>query len=153
MATWLILQVPQSTRPNKSFIKSEPLEMYILVSTPRGLSWATQARRRWTGYERRRSLDTKARRLSTRWSRRLQRKRKSVSTAANTTCRARLGYPGWSWTRCCLTLHSQDWSISRFSCSPTGNITSCSMKNLAFHSLFRRWLYDQFSPPHLYISL
>ena len=36
-----------------------------------------------------------------------------------------------------------------FPCSLTRNITSDSMKNLAFHNLLR-WLYYQFSPPHLY---
>ena len=33
--------------------------------------------------------------------------------------------------------HSQEWSISNFPCSLTRNITSHSMKNLAFHSLLR----------------
>ena len=33
--------------------------------------------------------------------------------------------------------HSQEWSISNFSCSLTRNSTSHSMKNLAFHSLLR----------------
>ena len=33
--------------------------------------------------------------------------------------------------------HSQEWSISNFSCSLTRNITSHSMKNLAFHSWLR----------------
>ena len=32
-------------------------------------------------------------------------------------------------------LRSQEWFISNFSCSPNSNITSHSMKNLAFHSL------------------
>ena len=31
--------------------------------------------------------------------------------------------------------HSWEWSISKFPCSPTRNITSHSMENLAFHSL------------------
>ena len=31
----------------------------------------------------------------------------------------------------------QEWSISNFPCSPTRNIPSCSMENLAFHSLLR----------------
>ena len=33
--------------------------------------------------------------------------------------------------------HSQEWSISNFSCILTGNIAPHSMKNLAFHSLLR----------------
>ena len=36
-----------------------------------------------------------------------------------------------------LTRSLQEWSISNFSCSQTRNITSHSMKNLAFHSLLR----------------
>ena len=36
-----------------------------------------------------------------------------------------------------LTLSLPEWSISNFSCSLTSNITSHSMKNLAFHSLLR----------------
>ena len=36
-----------------------------------------------------------------------------------------------------LPFHSQEWSISNFSCSLTRNITSHSMENLAFHSLLR----------------
>ena len=54
-----------------------------------------------------------------------------------------------------LAFHSQEWSISNFSCSPTRNITSYSMENLAFHSLLtdERWLHYQLSLPHLYISL
>ena len=40
-------------------------------------------------------------------------------------------------THCPLPFHSQEWSISIFSCSLSGNITSHSMKNLAFHSLLR----------------
>ena len=45
--------------------------------------------------------------------------------------------------------------ISNFPCSRTRDITSHSMKNLAFHSLLR-WkmtLHYQFSLPRLYISL
>ena len=51
--------------------------------------------------------------------------------------------------------HSQEWSISNFTCSLARNITP--------HSLWRtwlfiayseeRWLYYRFSPPYLYISL
>ena len=33
--------------------------------------------------------------------------------------------------------HSQEWSMSNFPCSPTRNIASHSMENLAFHSVFR----------------
>ena len=33
--------------------------------------------------------------------------------------------------------HSQDWSMSNFPCSLTGNITSHSMENFTFHSLLR----------------
>ena len=48
----------------------------------------------------------------------------------------------------------QKWSMSNFPCSLTRNITSHSMENLAFHSLLRwGWLYYQFSPTCLYISL
>ena len=36
-----------------------------------------------------------------------------------------------------LPFHYQEWSISKFPCSLTRNITSHSMKNLAFHSLLR----------------
>ena len=36
-----------------------------------------------------------------------------------------------------LALACQEWSTSNFSCSLTRNITSHSMKNLAFHSLLR----------------
>ena len=36
-----------------------------------------------------------------------------------------------------LTLHSQEWSSSNFSCSLTSHIISHSMENLAFHSLLR----------------
>ena len=36
---------------------------------------------------------------------------------------------------CHWPLHSQEWSISNFSCSLTRNIASHNMKNLAFHSL------------------
>ena len=36
-----------------------------------------------------------------------------------------------------LPFHSQEWSISNFSCSPTRNMTSHSKENLAFHSLLR----------------
>ena len=46
--------------------------------------------------------------------------------------------------------HSQEWSISNFSCR---NITSNTMKNLAFHSLLRRNIYFRFSLHHLYISI
>ena len=43
------------------------------------------------------------------------------------------GHPmEYSWV-----LHSQEWSISNFPCSPTGNVTSHSMENVAFHSLLR----------------
>ena len=35
------------------------------------------------------------------------------------------------------TFHSQEWSISSFSCSLTRNITSHRMVNLAFHDLLR----------------
>ena len=38
----------------------------------------------------------------------------------------------WHWP-----FHSQEWSISNFPCSLTRDITSHSMKNLAFHSLLR----------------
>ena len=51
--------------------------------------------------------------------------------------------------------HSWEWSMSNFPSSPTRNITSHSMENLAFHSLLR-WkmiILRQFSLPHLYIYL
>ena len=50
-----------------------------------------------------------------------------------------------------LASHSQEWSISNFSCCLTRNITSHSMENLAFPILLR-WKddYYQFSLPHLY---
>ena len=41
----------------------------------------------------------------------------------------------WKFT---YPFHSQEWSISNFPCSVTRDITSHSMKNLAFHSLLRR---------------
>ena len=49
--------------------------------------------------------------------------------------------------------HSQEWSISNFSCSLTRNITSRSIKNLAFHSLLRckMIIIYQFSLPHSHI--
>ena len=50
--------------------------------------------------------------------------------------------------------HQREWSTSNFPCSPTRNITSLSIENLAFHRLRKwRWLFYQFSLPHLYISL
>ena len=62
-----------------------------------------------------------------------------------------------AWCRLLLArfiFHSQAWSISNFTRSLTRNITSHSKKNLAFHSLLKwKWLYYQFSPPHLYFSL
>ena len=69
-------------------------------------------------------------------------------------------YQGCQWNqRNRLTsvwpLHSQEWSISKFSWSLTRNVTSHNMKNLAFHSLFK-WImiiYYQFSLHHLHISL
>ena len=51
--------------------------------------------------------------------------------------------------------HSHKWSISNFPCSLTRNITSHSIKNLAFHRLLR-WkmiILLILSLPHLYISL
>ena len=51
--------------------------------------------------------------------------------------------------------HSQEWTISNFFCSLTRNITSHSMKNLAFHSLLI-WEdgYTTYSSlPHLSICL
>ena len=51
-----------------------------------------------------------------------------------------------------LTLHSQKWSISNFSYSLTRNITSHSMKNLAFHSLLR-WKMNYTPEPILTTSL
>ena len=38
--------------------------------------------------------------------------------------------------------YSQEWSISKFPCSLTRNITSHSIKNLAFHSLLRWKMID-----------
>ena len=51
-------------------------------------------------------------------------RRKSLTFTNNTKVS---GYP----------FYSQEWSISNFPCSLTRNITSHSMKNLAFHSLLR----------------
>ena len=60
---------------------------------------------------------------------------------------------GWR-TSCMLPFHSQEWSMSNFSCSLTWNITSYGMKNLAFHSLLSWQMINyQFSLHHLYISL
>ena len=44
----------------------------------------------------------------------------------------------WPASHASEPFHSQEWSMSNFHCSLTRNITSLSMKNLAFHSL-RRW--------------
>ena len=50
--------------------------------------------------------------------------------------------------------HYQGRPISNCSCSPTRNIASHRIKNLDFHTYSdERWLYYQFSLPHLYISL
>ena len=40
-------------------------------------------------------------------------------------------------------IHSKEWSMSNFPCSLTRNITSHSMKNLAFHTLLRRRMITQ----------
>ena len=50
--------------------------------------------------------------------------------------------------------HSLEWSISNFPCSLTRNITSHSMKNLAFHSLLRckMTMCYKFTLPHSYIA-
>ena len=54
------------------------------------------------------------------------------------------------WRTWSFMAHSQECSISNFPCSLTRNITSHSMKNLAFHSFSdKRWLYYRFSLPHL----
>ena len=50
--------------------------------------------------------------------------------------------------------YSPEWPISNFSCSFTRNITSHSMKNLVFIAYSgERWLYYQFSLPHVYLFL
>ena len=44
----------------------------------------------------------------------------------------------WHWFSGCFSpFHSQEWSISNFPCSLARNITSHSLKNLAFHTLLR----------------
>ena len=43
--------------------------------------------------------------------------------------------PAYDWFRLCF--HSQEWSMSNFPYSLTRNITSHSVKNVAFHSLLR----------------
>ena len=44
-----------------------------------------------------------------------------------------------------IPFHSQEWSISNFLCSLTRNITSHSVKNLAFQTVDKIWLNYQFS--------
>ena len=61
--------------------------------------------------------------------------------------------PVWPPLYCCNPFHSWDWSISNFPCSLTNNITSHSMKNLAFHSLLIMILLPILTPSCIHFSL
>ena len=54
-----------------------------------------------------------------------------------------------------LSFHSQEWSISHFSCSLTKNITWHSVKNLAVHSFLRSKMIilPKFTTSHIHFSL
>ena len=74
-----------------------------------------------------------------------------TTSNASTLEKVKLGIVVWE-IRALIKLVTKRSPFSKLPCSPTRNITSHSMKNLAFHNSDGRWLYYQFSLPHLYIS-